>query len=70
MTAVTIGTWDQTHGIGETEILRVTIAVNNIVLIITGLFGCGAQIVHTAQCIKQSFVSVSVSHICLLICHV
>jgi hypothetical protein len=70
MTAVTIGTWDQTHGIGETEILRVTTAVSILVLIITGLLGCVKQIVHTAQCNKQSFVSVSVAEICLSICDV
>jgi hypothetical protein len=67
MTVVTVGTWDQSDEIWETEILRVTIAVNILVLIITGLFGCVAQIVHTAQCSKRSFVSVSVSHISLSI---
>jgi hypothetical protein len=63
MTVVIIGAWGQTHGIGETEILRVTIAVNILVLIITGLLGCVTQIVYTAKCSQQSFVSVSVAQI-------
>jgi hypothetical protein len=53
-----------------TKILRVTIAVNILVLIITGLLGCVAQIVHTAQCSKQSFVSAGVAQMCLSIYHV